>query len=351
MKYMKNTILGVPALFAAPTEKYAETVLAFLGESQQVAPGLNWVVFINPTPSDLLLRTIQTVIDHGYHVVLRCNKVPVGSEAKTAEGQALCAAASEIQKILGAQARIDTDTRTSWAADLVERGEFAANVLAVIAPPEVSALITALRSLGVEYAPVDGGPGKFKEATYVNSCASSAMDCNVPLTELLWRGMWSLPKLDPAAPEHYNGAVSKLFQQWTLAVLGFRAAKLWLLQRKPRTTTPYPVSEIHFVKSLISQAAPVAPGVLLFESGLQNIAWLNLLLVTNAPLGFDIAVCTVPQRQGDGRDYLLTVTAEARPRLNPKHVLANGDRSLPYKVSGAEWPEMLRKLWEGVPHH
>ena len=247
-------INNIPTLFIKGyTPADTDTIVGFVravGEptGDSVADS---ILFID-TPATLpTVAAVRKLKAEGYRVVFKdhhgIEAAPRNEVEKNRE-----IAVSELRKLLGKDCNITVRSLHPACSTLVKVGEFK-SALAIIADPDADGLTAAMKAAGLSYpeldedaAKLDGQPSLQVTGTYIS--------------QLLAKGVATLPPTDPRRPESRDKAKSQLFSQWVLAVQGNSDA----LANLQKGESAYDAA-IKLSQELAENAREVAPGVMLVD--------------------------------------------------------------------------------------
>lgn len=147
---------------------------------------------------------------------------------------------------------ITTRTLHPACSTLVQVGEFK-DALAIVADPDADGLTAAMKAVGIFYEGMDEDAAKLDGQP-------SLQVTGTPLSQLLAKGVATLPIYDPQRPDERERAQQRLFSQWVSAVQGDQRAVDAL--QGGVTTYDDAVQSSH---DIAPSAREIAPGVVLVD--------------------------------------------------------------------------------------
>lgn len=239
----------VPVLFIqAFTAQDAQTILWFVRESADHS-GSNVVLFIDTPVAPHTVPAVQMLLDEGYRVIFRDHH---GLETKPANDNQVRVGLdiAKLERLLGPDCLITLRSLHPACSTLVEVGEFK-GAAAIIADPDADGLTAAMKAAGISYDALDSDAAILDGEPYLQTTGS-------PLSQLLAKGVATLPSFDYRKPREREDAKHRLFSQWVDAVLGNERA----LNELEKATVEYDQA-VRTAAMLSRQAVSVAPGVML----------------------------------------------------------------------------------------
>ncbi len=207
------TVNNVPILFIKGyTADDTQTILDFVYRAGlPKGDASNPVLFIDTPATPPTVEAVKRLKSLGYKVVFRDHH-GLESEPASESERRKEAAAAELQRHLGADCTITTRQIHAACSTLVTAGEFA-NAVAIIADPDPDGLTAAIKATGLVYPGLDEDAAKLDGEPALQLTGTA-------LSQLLAKGMATLPKIDPRKPESRDKAKQHLFVQWISAVQG-----------------------------------------------------------------------------------------------------------------------------------
>ncbi len=246
-------IKAVPTLFIKGfTADDVQTILEFVrrADSNSMARTRN-VLFIDTPITAPTVEAVHKLKAEGFRVIFRDHHAVEGEPASDRDRQVI-SATEKLRQHLGDDCFITTRGLHPACSTLVTVGEFK-DALAIVADPDADGLTAAMKAVGIFYEGMDEDAAKLDGQP-------SLQVTGTPLSQLLAKGVATLPTYDPQRPDERERAQERLFAQWVSAVEGDQRA-LDALQVGV-TTYDAAVLASH---EIAPGAREVAPGVVLAD--------------------------------------------------------------------------------------
>jgi hypothetical protein len=247
------TINNVPTLFIkAFTQADVQSILEFVRHADSFYSGSgNRVLFIDTPITAATVEAVERLTTERYRVVFRDHHGIDGQPTNDRE-QKVVAAAARLESLLGDDCRITVRRLYPACSQLVQVGEFA-DAVAIIADPDADGLTAAMKATGISYEGLDEDAAKL----------DGEPQCQVtgtPISQLLAKGIATIPSYDATKPKEREIAYQKLFADWLKAVEGDSNA----LKRLEDRVHVYE-DAVHVAHELATTAVVAAPGVFLVD--------------------------------------------------------------------------------------
>jgi len=246
-------IRAVPTLFIKGfTADDVQTILQFVrrADSHSLAKTRD-VLFIDTPITGPTVEAVHKLKDEGFRVIFRDHHAVEGEPASDRDRQVI-KATEKLRQNLGSDCVITTRGLHPACSTLVSVGEFK-DALAIIADPDADGLTAAMKAVGIFYEGLDEDAAKLDGQP-------SLQVTGTPISQLLAKGVATLPTYDPERPDERERAQEKLFAQWVSAVEGDQRAVDAL--QVGVTTYDEAVLASH---EIAPKAKEVAPGVVLAD--------------------------------------------------------------------------------------
>lgn len=215
------------------------------------AAGPRRVVFVDTAATDELVNTVETLVAHGFEVVVRDHHdEPNPGNPRAA---AVAAAAARVRELVGGNAVISDRGKNPACSSLIEIGEFAAadGGAVIVADNDADGLTAAMKGCGIFYPALDGDA-----AILDGQRAGQTAETLSPLAMLLVKGLATLPPFDANRPQFSEDAKGKLFAEFVAAVSGDAQA----LENLGRKVEEYEAG-VRQAERLAETVTDLAPGV------------------------------------------------------------------------------------------
>lgn len=244
---------SVPTLFIQGFSKEdAETIIGFVRDANSLsATARKSVLFIDTPATPFLVEAVQGLKNEGYRVIYRDHHGFDG-EPENVRDQQKVAAIERLEQMLGADCHITLREIHPACSSLVEVGEFE-NALAIIADPDADGLTAAMKAAGIYYDGLDEDAAKLDSEPSLQVTGSE-------ISQLLAKGLATLPSYDPKRPREREKTQQRLFTKWVAAVSGDPKARQALEQGAVAYDKAVQVSKAHAKNMHV-----VAPEVVLVD--------------------------------------------------------------------------------------
>ncbi|HEY9677860.1 MAG TPA: hypothetical protein V6C76_07610 [Drouetiella sp.] len=209
------------------------------------------VLFIDTPITGPTVEAVHKLRAEGYRVVYRDHHAVEGEPASDRDRQVINAT-EKLRQSLGADCVITTRTLHPACSTLVEVGEFK-DALAIIADPDPDGLTAAMKAVGLFYEGLDEDAAKLDGQP-------SLQVTGTPLSQLLAKGVATLPIYDPQKPHERERATEILFSQWVQAVQGEQRA----IDALQQGVTTYD-DAVAAAREIAPSAKEIVPGVVLVD--------------------------------------------------------------------------------------
>ncbi|MBS1953128.1 MAG: hypothetical protein JST89_03025 [Cyanobacteria bacterium SZAS-4] len=246
-------IRTVPTLFIKGfTADDVQTILNFVrkADSNSTARTRD-VLFIDTPITGPTVEAVHKLKAEGYRVIYRDHHAVEGEPASDRDRQVI-KATEKLRQNLGSDCLITTRGLHPACSTLVSVGEFK-DALAIVADPDADGLTAAMKAVGIFYEGMDEDAAKLDGQP-------SLQVTGTPLSQLLAKGVATLPTYDPEKHDERERAQERLFARWVSAVEGDQRA-IDSLQTGV-TTYDEAVLASH---EIAPKAREVAPGVVLAD--------------------------------------------------------------------------------------
>jgi hypothetical protein len=246
-------INNVPTLFIkAFTQADVHSILEFVRESASFHQGTsNRVLFIDTPITGATVEAVERLKAERYQVVFRDHHGIDGEPANDREKQ-VASAVARLTNLLGDDCLITIRRLYPACSKLVEVGEFS-DAIAIIADPDADGLTAAMKACGIAY------PGLDEDAALLDG-EPQCQVTGTPISQLLAKGIATIPSYDSSRPKEREVAYQKLFSDWLKAVSGDNVARKRLEERVTVYDDAVLVSQ-----QLAETATQVAKGIFLVD--------------------------------------------------------------------------------------
>jgi hypothetical protein len=244
-------INNVPTLFIkAFTAADVQRILDFVRDAAALSTaGTNTVLFIDTPITASTVEAVQKLKREGYRVVFRDHHGIDGEPMNDRDRQVKLANATLVQS-LGDDCQITVRRLHPACSTLVNIGEFE-DAIAIIADPDADGLTAAMKAAGISYPGLDDDAAKLDGEPYLQVTGT-------PISQLLAKGVATLPSFDANDPTRREQAQQQLFSDWVEAVKGNTKA-----QDRLQTVVAAYDEAVKVSEELATTATEVAPGVVL----------------------------------------------------------------------------------------
>ena len=244
----------VPTLFVkAFSGADVQQILDFVRDAAVFYSGAgNTVLFIDTPITSSTVEAVDKLCSEGYRVVFRDHHGIDGEPSNSREKQ-VATSTSKLKQLLGDDCLITVRRLHPACSTLVSVGEFS-DAVAIIADPDADGLTAAMKAAGIFYEGLDDDAAKLDGEPQMQVTGT-------PISQLLAKGMATIPSYDPKKPKEREVAQQKLFSDWLIAVCGNESARSRLEEKALLYNEAVQVS-----KKIADTAAEVAPGVLLVDA-------------------------------------------------------------------------------------
>jgi hypothetical protein len=245
----------VPTLFIkAFTAADVQQILDFVRAAAVYHSGRgNDVLFIDTPITSYTVEAVGKLCSEEYRVAFRDHHGIDGEPSNSREKQVTVSTA-KLQHLLGDDCRITIRRLHPACSTLVSIGEFA-DAVAIIADPDADGLTAAMKAAGIYYEGLDDDAAKLDGEPQLQVTGT-------PISQLLAKGMATIPSYDSKKPKEREIAQQKLFSDWVSAVSGDESAKLRLEEKALLYNQASEAS-----RKIADAAVAVAPGVVLVDAG------------------------------------------------------------------------------------
>lgn len=284
-----------------------ETILEFVRQARAFYEGGgNNVLFIDTPITAATVEAVEKLKREGCNVCFRDHHGIDGEPRNDREKQVVMATA-RLRNLLGDDCKIEVRRVHPACSTLVAVGEFS-DAVAIIADPDADGLTAAMKAAGIFYEGLDEDAAKLDGEPQLQVTGT-------PISQLLAKGIATIPSYDSSRPKEREVAYQKLFSDWMKAVSGDERAMARLEERVLAYDQAVKVSH-----QLASSAMTVAPGVVLVDAchselydpgtlnALLEIAPQNRITVVKKSLG--------PIAALHGVQYSLSVTKTFQNKVN-----------------------------------
>jgi hypothetical protein len=249
----------VPTLFIkAFSSGDVRTILEYVRDANALQnSSSNTVLFIDTPITAHTVEAVDKLKREGFRVVFRDHHGVDGEPANERDRQ-VKAAESKLGRILGNDCHITVRRLHPACSTLVTVGEFQ-DALAIIADPDPDGLTAAMKAAGVFYPDLDEDAAKLDGEPRLQITGT-------PLSQLLAKGVATLPSYDVNDPTRREQAQQQLFADWVKAAQGDSKAQARLELVADAYRDAVKASE-----ELAAAAVEVVPGVVLVDAMHQPI--------------------------------------------------------------------------------
>lgn len=301
-------INNVPTLFIkAFNGGDVETILEFVRNARAFYKGDgNNVLFIDTPITAATVEAVEKLRREGCDVCFRDHHGIDGEPRNDREKQVVMATA-KLRNLLGDQCVIEVRRKHPACSTLVSVGEFS-DAVAIIADPDADGLTAAMKAAGIFYDGLDEDAAKLDGEPQLQVSGT-------PISQLLAKGIATIPSYDSSRPKEREVAYQKLFSDWMKAVSGDERATERLQERVVAYDEAVKISH-----ELASSATTVAPGVVLVDachSQLYDPGTLNALLEVDPQNRITVVKKSLgPIAALHGVQYSLSVTKTYQNKVN-----------------------------------
>lgn len=244
----------VPTLFVkAFTSADVQQILDFVRDAAVYHSGKsNDVLFIDTPITSYTVEAVDKLCMEEYRVVFRDHHGIDGEPSNSREKQVTTSAA-KLQNLLGDDCRITVRRLHPACSTLVSIGEFS-DAVAIIADPDADGLTAAMKAAGIYYEGLDDDAAKLDGEPQLQVTGT-------PISQLLAKGVATLPSYDSKKPKDREIAQQRLFSDWVSAVSGDQSAKRRLEEKAELYNQAADES-----RKIAEAAVTVAPGVVLADA-------------------------------------------------------------------------------------
>jgi hypothetical protein len=243
----------VPTLFIkAFSSDDVRTILDFVRDANALQDrSNNTVLFIDTPITTHTVEAVEKLKREGYRVVFRDHHGVEGEPVNERDRQVKLAE-SKLARTLGDDCCITVRRLHPACSTLVTVGEFR-DATAIIADPDPDGLTAAMKAVGIFYPGLDEDAAKLDGEPKLQITGTS-------FSQLLVKGVATLPSYDPEDPKKREQAQQQLFVDWVKAAQGdSRAqARLELVAGAYRDA-------VRASEELAASATEVVPGVVLVD--------------------------------------------------------------------------------------
>jgi hypothetical protein len=207
----------------------------------------NSVLFIDTPITPATVEAVEKLTESGFKVHFRDHHGIDGAPRNDREAQVV-ASTAKLQQLLKERCRITVRRLHPACSTLVDVGEFK-DAVAIIADPDADGLTAAAKSTGIWYDGLDEDAAKLDGEPRLQVTGT-------PISQLLAKGIATIPSYDSSRPKEREQAHQKLFDDWIKAVTGNEQA----LKRLESAVVAYDQA-VEVAHELIKGATLVAPGV------------------------------------------------------------------------------------------
>lgn len=246
-------INNVPTLFIkAFTARDVQTIIDFVRDAGSCTKSAsNAVLFIDNPITAHTVEAVEKLTLEGYRVCYRDHHGIDGEPANDRDRQ-VKAAAHKLAQDLGDDCNITVRRLHPACSTLVQVGEFQ-DAVAIIADPDADGLTAAMKAAGIFYPELDDDAALLDGEPYLQVTGS-------PLSQLLAKGVATLPSFDPKDPLRREYAQQALFADWVKTVQKDKNAEA----RLNEVVAAYDKA-VKVAQSLAATAVEVVPGVMLAD--------------------------------------------------------------------------------------
>jgi len=312
-------INAVPVLFIkAFTADDVQTILDFVRHAHSLKKDANKTVLFIDTPITAhTVESVQKLKQEGYRVCFRdhhgIDGEPVNDRDKQVES-----ATARLAQLLGDDCQITVRRLHPACSTLVAVAEFE-HALAIIADPDADGLTAAMKAAGIFYDELDDDAALLDGEPHLQVTGSL-------VSQLLAKGMATLPSFDPKDPKRREQAQKELFRDWVEVVQGNKRSQV----RMEAIVVRYDEA-VQVAQELAREAKEVVAGVLLVDcvgSPVFDVGTLTTLVEQAS--GCRISVIRKdlgPLAQLHGIQYSLAVAKQYQTEINLQKLLPPEMRS------------------------
>lgn len=173
-------------------------------------PG-NTVLFIDTPITERTVEAVQKLKMEGYRVVFRDHH-GVEGDLVTDRDRQVATASAKLKLLLGPDCLISVRRVHPACSGLVEVGEFQ-DAVAIVADPDADGLTAAMKASGLYYPGLDEDAAKLDGEPALHLTGT-------PYSQLLTKGLSTLPSYDASLPDQRERAQKRLFSLWVAMVEG-----------------------------------------------------------------------------------------------------------------------------------
>jgi len=314
-------INDVPTLFIkAFTARDVQTIIDFVRDagSSTTSTG-NVVLFIDNPITTHTVEAVEKLLAEGYRVCYRDHHGIDGEPANDRDRQ-VKAAANKLAQDLGGDCRITVRRLHPACSTLVKVGEFQ-DAVAIIADPDADGLTAAMKAAGIFYSQLDEDAALLDGEPHLQVTGSA-------ISQLLAKGMATLPSFDAKDPTKREQAQQALFADWVRAVQDDKQAE----NRLSEVVVAYDQA-VKVAEKLAACAVEVVPGVMMADCLEQPVFDPGTLihLLEHRP-GCRITILKKglgPIAAVHGVQYSLAVAKIYQSEINLQKILPSDTRSGP----------------------
>lgn len=243
----------VPVLFAQAFSKSdAQEILDFITDANSNSSVFKeTILFIDTPATPWMVNVIEQLNEEGYRVVFRDHH-GVKGDALNVRDLEKQKATKKLEKLLGNDCLITYRDLHPACSSLVSVGEFK-EALAIIADPDADGLTAAIKASGIYYPELDD------DAALLDSEPAFQVKGSY-LSQLLAKGVATLPTYDPERPREREETLRDLFFNWVQAVQGNEKARLKLTSGVKKYD-----EAVQVALKLADGAKKILPGVYLVD--------------------------------------------------------------------------------------
>jgi len=311
----------IPTLFVkAFTSADVQRILDFVRQARAFKASTdNTVLFIDTPITAHTIEAVQKLKTEGFRVCFRDHHGIDGKAANERDRQVELGTI-KLEQSLGSDCHITVRRLHPACSTLVQTGEFA-QAVAIIADPDADGLTAAMKAAGIFYEEMDNDAALLDGEPYLQVTGS-------PISQLLAKGMVTLPSFDPQDPTAREQAQQELFANWLEAVQGNKVCEARLQEVVPAYD-----HAVRVAQELAATGKEVVPGVAVVDCvshGVFDVGTLSTLLEQN--LGCRISVVRKgvgPIAAIHGIQYSLSVGKQYQTEINLQKLLPDQTRSDP----------------------
>ncbi|MBX9879917.1 MAG: hypothetical protein K2Y22_15775 [Candidatus Obscuribacterales bacterium] len=250
---------NVPTLFIkAFTARDVQTIMDFVRDAgSRSKSASNTVLFIDNPITAHTVEAVEKLTLEGYRVCYRDHHGIDGEPANDRDRQ-VKAAANKLKQDLGDDCVITVRRLHPACSTLVEVGEFQ-DAVAIIADPDADGLTAAMKAAGICYPELDEDAALLDGEPHLQVTGSA-------ISQLLAKGVATLPSFDPKEPLRREQAQQALFADWVKAVQQDKQAQA----RLQDVVVAYDAA-VRVAETLASNAVEIVSGVMLADCTEQPV--------------------------------------------------------------------------------